>query len=134
MNQPVWIAKWLQGRDWRRALNDVRSFLDPWYFYVSATGHLYARPRQSVGSRDVQEFLRRVDVIGEDRLPDSMAFDFTRLEMSPAKWRRMSEMLREYAAEMDATSVQICASLQHGGYVLIVRNVRATNEPIRWTS
>lgn len=113
---------WLDGRNWDDTLNEVRQFLERWYFYVSASGHLYARPlRESVTCPDVQAFLRRLDVFGNDRLPEIMAFDFTKLPMPSGKWLQITEVLRGYAGQIDATSVVISGDVRSGGLALILR-------------
>jgi hypothetical protein len=115
---------WLKADNWHASHDEIHRFLDTWYFYISITGHLYARPlRQSVNRRDIRAFLMRLDVLGRDLLPETMTFDFTKILMSSDRWRRISELLRQYAARINSASFIIFNHYGHGGIALIPRSV-----------
>lgn len=119
-----WNGRWLKGRRWAESLEEIRRFLDTWYFCISVTGHLYVRPlHPTITSRDVHAFLRRLDVLGEDRLPDSMTFDFSRMQMEPRRWRRITDILRGYARQINSDSMVIFDHRLGGGIALIPRSI-----------
>ncbi len=98
-------GRWLKPSGWQKSLDEIRRFLDTWYFHISAEGHLYVRPlREGISGRDLHAFLRRLDVLGNSRLPESMTFDFKGVPMTHRRWCRLSEMIRRYADQIDTES------------------------------
>jgi hypothetical protein len=121
--------RWLRGRRWREALDEVRRFLDTWYFYISSAGHLYVRPiQQAISSRDVRAFFRRLDLLGTERLPVTMSFDFTKVQLSNGRRLRIAEMLRQYADDISAGMISISSDTQFGDLLVILRRTSADDQ------
>ncbi len=124
-----WNGRWLRERGWQTSLEEIRRFLETWYFHISISGHLYVRPlRQTVTCRDVRAFLRRLDVLGRDRLPETMTFDFRMIFMSPSVWRRITKTLRRYAERINSASLVMFDNPQRGVVALIPRSIGRTQQ------
>jgi len=117
-------GRWRRGR-WRRdSLEEVRRFLGIWYFYISASGQLYVRPlRPTVSRRDVQDFLDRLDLLGDDCLPESMTFDFTKSAVSSRQLCSIVTLLRRYASEINSAFFFISENPRSRGVALIMRSI-----------
>jgi hypothetical protein len=122
-----WNGGWLRERGWQRPLEEIRRFLDTWYFCVSTTGHLYVRPlHQTITGREVHAFLRRLNVLGIDHLPRTMTFDFSMTSLSPRRWCKITKTLQRYAEQANAESMVICDERQDGGVVMLMRSIDRT--------
>lgn len=117
-----WNGRWRKG--WRRkeSLEDVRRFLELWYFFISDSGQLYVKPlHHSIHHRDVQEFLDRLDLLSEDDLPESITFDFTETVFPTRQGRRIAELLRHYAKKINSPYYFVSEDSQQMGVALILR-------------
>lgn len=103
-----WCGRWLKGRGWQKSLDEIRRFLDTWYFYISDSGFLYVRPlHHDITNRQVHAFLRRLDILGKDRLPVAIFFDFRMVKMSSRRWCHIARTLDKYAAHAGSESLVI---------------------------
>lgn len=117
-----WNGRWRKG--WRRkeSLENVRRFLELWYFFISDSGQLYVKPlHHSIDHRDVQEFLDRLDLLSEDDLPQSITFDFTETVFPTRQGRRIAELLRHYAKKINSPYYFVSEDPQKMGVALILR-------------
>jgi len=108
---------------WPSELNEIRRFLDTWYFSISDSGHLHVRPlRDRVACRDMHAFLERLEVLRNDGLPVTMTFDFTRMLMSAGRWRRTSALFRRYAEGIASSTLVVPGRRQRGGIIFVLRS------------
>lgn len=117
-----WNGRWRKG--WRRkdSLEDVRRFLERWYFFISSSGQLYVKPlHHSINRRDVQDFLDRLDLLSEDNLPESISFDFTTTVFPTRQGRRIAELLLHYAKKINSPYYVVSEDPQKMGVALILR-------------
>lgn len=121
---------WLSWPSWEYSLAEIRKFLETWYFYVSDAGHLYARPlKPTLTARQVKAFLRRLEVLGRNRLPLVMVFDFSKGVHSLRRWRQLAEVFSEYARLIEYTSMIIDGNDVGSGIVIIIRSLRKETDP-----
>jgi hypothetical protein len=123
-----WMKRWMKERSWRAALNEVRRFLDTWYFSISTDGELYVRPlRRTISGRDIDAFCARLEALEKDGIPAATTFDFAHPPLSERRWRRTVRTLREYAHRIKAVCVVLSGGADRGGVVLIMRSFRQGN-------
>lgn len=98
----------MQEQGFQASLDEIRRFLETWYFHISSSGHIYVRPiRQSITCGEVQAFLRRLDLLDRDCPPHAVLFDFRMTEIPPHRWRRISKLLESHARRAGSKSLVI---------------------------
>lgn len=112
-------------RDWPGSLDAIRRFLNDWCFHITEMGRLYVRPqKQNVAKEDVLLYLRHLDVLGQDRLPGVMTFDFSRVALGPTRWLEIADTLQHYATRHALATVVISGGGGTGGISVLLKPSR----------
>lgn len=120
---------WQLNRDWPTSLEAIRRFLDDWSFSITELGRLYVRPqKQTVAREDVLLYLRHLDVLGQDRLPSVMTFDFSRIALAPSRWMEIADTLQHYATRHALATVVISGGRGTGGISVLLKPSRLRDE------
>ncbi len=113
-----------EARDqtWQAMLSDIESFLDQWYFAVSAGGFFYARPhRTHLQIDDLGRFLERARTVCDEHFPEMLALDLCSVTVRQEEWPKMKEMLEDFADAIDARFRCIAACREPVAIALIYR-------------
>lgn len=119
---------WHAGEDWPSALDEIRRFLETWYYAVSSMGHVYVEPhRDQIEIESLRFFLNRLRLMREPGFPRSVTFDFTKVTFIDAPWEVVMDELDHYASDMGA-SLMPCGD-DGGPRKLIYLHRQLTIEP-----
>lgn len=91
---------------WPNTVDEIRQFLDTWYFSVSEIGHLYVRPQAAtVGLNDFDTFMRRLELLQRHGYPVLTTLDFTGVEVTRVDRIRITEAVLNFASATGATAI-----------------------------
>jgi hypothetical protein len=97
------ISDCVTGPEWSEVRRDVLRFLETWSFSISDTGLIYVRPlAKQLTARELNLFLKRLNLICDDRFPSLVVFDLAGAMISRSHWFRMKRNLNRFAAGIGA--------------------------------
>ena len=101
-------------------LDEIRDFLNTWFFSVSEMGHFYVRPQAStVGWKEFSAFLRRLELLHDHGYPSLTTLDFSGVEVARVDRIRITEAVLKFARDAGATAV-VRPRGEAGGYVILI--------------
>ena len=100
------IDAWLVGGEWARVQDEMNRFLKAWWFSISDTGVIYARPTlPTLTPGDLSLFLRRLRLICDESYSGTVILDFCDLDIPASELPQIQDELDCFAAEHGARLV-----------------------------
>ena len=110
--------------NWDEVLGEVRRTIDRWFFWVSVTGFVYVEPRcRSLGMTDLADMVRRLTIVCEKSFPGFIAFEFSSCSLSAPQWNAVKKLVREFAANINATMLAHRDSRKTAARIVLVRPI-----------
>lgn len=89
----------------QEAFEEVRRFLDTWYFFISDCGFFFARPRRNrISLRDFKEFLNRLDLVCQGESPRMIIVEFTRLAAGDQFWIECQPLVHQFSLRTNSVA------------------------------
>ncbi len=87
------------------AFEEVRRFLDTWYFFISDCGFFFARPRRNrISLREFKEFLNRLDLVCQGESPRMIIIEFTHLAAGDRFWIECQPLVYRFSLRTNSVA------------------------------